>query len=316
MISITDPGQLPRIIQKAKLGNNLAVDVLRLDLIHPVVSGNKWFKLKYNLKAALDEGMKGILTFGGNHSNHVAATAAACKSAGLRSIGIIRGIQNQMTPTLTFAEGEGMIFEFISREKYNEKSSAVFLGELRERYPDFLIVPEGGNNHDGVRGCSEILTPELNHDFVFCACGTGATVAGLIVGSNRGQVVVGVNVLKGKNQLVGEVSDMLKRMSNNQSVGGNEMLEQNQITGHFITDRFAFGGYAAYDRELIDFKVKFEMENSIPLDYLYTTKLFFAVDSLLKGGILPERASLLVLHTGGPQGNPGYEQRYRISPLF
>ncbi len=69
--------------------NNVLLDVLRLDELHPVVSGNKWFKLTNYLQKAGQEGHKTVATFGGAFSNHIIATAFACKEKGLHSIGFI-----------------------------------------------------------------------------------------------------------------------------------------------------------------------------------------------------------------------------------
>src|SRR5690349_19086337 len=53
--------------------------IKREDLNHPFVSGNKWWKLKYNLEEAIKLGHTTLLTFGGAYSNHIYATAAATK---------------------------------------------------------------------------------------------------------------------------------------------------------------------------------------------------------------------------------------------
>src|SRR5258705_11431420 len=88
---------------------NVEVSVLRLDKIHPLISGNKWFKLRYYLEEAKQQKKNTIITFGGAWSNHIAATAAACKICGLNSIGIIRGEEPEnFSPTLTEARQVGM----------------------------------------------------------------------------------------------------------------------------------------------------------------------------------------------------------------
>ncbi|MGV0101597.1 hypothetical protein NSTCB13_00033 [Nostoc sp. DSM 114160] len=78
--------------------------VLRLDLMHPWVNGNKWFKLKYNLLEAKEKNFTTLLTFGGAYSNHIYATAAAGNLFGFRTIGVIRGEERlPLNLTLSFA---------------------------------------------------------------------------------------------------------------------------------------------------------------------------------------------------------------------
>ncbi len=161
------------------------IDVLRLDLIHPEYGGNKFFKLKQNLHKAQSLNLP-ILTFGGAHSNHIYSTAALCKKKGIGSFGVIRGeeMMIEQSPTLQFALECGMKLHFISREKYKEKTEDDLIEELKALYGNLLLVPEGGNNNEGVQGCMEILTEELKlYEYVFCACGTAATFSGIKVAS-------------------------------------------------------------------------------------------------------------------------------------
>jgi 1-aminocyclopropane-1-carboxylate deaminase len=289
------------------------MDVLRLDLLHPEVSGNKWFKLKFNLREALQQGKTSLLTFGGAYSNHIAATAVAASQLGLKSIGVIRGEnQSANNSTLSKAAKQGMQLYFVDREDYKNKNSAAFIHTLKEKFGDFYLVPEGGNNKLGLLGCKTIAEPFREYDYIFCACGTGATFAGLLLGKQSHQVLVGINVLKGENQLVHDVSQMLLKSGLNEGIElmGNEALESSQIEHSCITDRYAFSGYAGFDKLLIEFKADFEKEFKLPLDHVYTTKLFYAAFDLLKNKKLRKGASVLLVHSGGLQGNEGFEKRY------
>ena len=156
--------------------------IKRDDLIHEQISGNKWRKLKYNISEAVQQNHHTILTFGGAYSNHISATAFACKKVGLESIGIIRGEDDSTNPTLNFARENGMQLEFVSREDYRRKNEDDFLDELEQRFGRFFLVPEGGANGLGVRGCAEILSEvEEQFDIVCCSAGTGTTLAGLAI---------------------------------------------------------------------------------------------------------------------------------------
>lgn len=274
------------------------ISVLRLDLIHPEISGNKWFKLKYNLELAKQQNKNTIITFGGAYSNHIAATAFACKEQELKSIGIIRGESSSANnPTLSQAKKNGMELVFVSREDYKLKNEPDYLKELNKKYPNSFIIPEGGNNELGEKGCQEILTPELKqYDIIFCAYGTGNTFRGLTKSATPQQRVIGINVLKYK-----------------ESAWGNQ--ETNLI------HNYHFGGYAKHTDELLEFKKWFELTYNIPLDYVYTSKLFFGVFDLLKNSCHAERIrsvtknkKILIIHTGGLQGNKGYEERYNLNP--
>lgn len=262
--------------------------VLRLDLIHPEISGNKWFKLKYNLQQAHAENKNCILTFGGAYSNHIAATAFACNEAGLSCIGIIRGEESSANnPTLSFAKSNGMELQFVSREKYQQKREFNFLENIQQQYPNCYIVPEGGDNDLGQKGCEKILSTETNSfDFVFCAYGTGTTFKGIAKSALPHQQVLGINVLKYEAQ--------------NESAFGT------------ILNNYHFGGYAKHTSELLDFKTSFEKAYHIPLDYVYTAKAFYAAFDLINQGKIAKDKKILLIHSGGLQGNKGYEERYKL----
>ena len=263
--------------------------MLRLDLIHPQISGNKWFKLKYNLEEAKKQGCDTILTFGGAFSNHIHATAVACNQFGFKSIGIIRGEKESETnSTLSEAKKFGMELQFVSREEYKRKSDNDFISELKTKFDNFYLIPEGGDNLLGEKGCEEILPSENDFDSIFCACGTRTTFKGISKSLNANQKLYGISVLKGDG-----------------SINSNPNI---------IND-YHFGGYAKHTEELLNFKNRFEKENNIPLDYVYTAKLFFAVQDLISKNKIAINSKILIIHSGGLQGNAGYEARYRLMPI-
>lgn len=270
--------------------NSQEIGVLRLDLLHPEVSGNKWFKLRYNIRAAIDAGKTSLLTFGGAYSNHIAATAAACKTAGLRSIGMIRGDETRvLNPTLQKAANDGMTICWMDRATYQQKEDAELLIALEAQYPDAFIVPEGGGNEHGIRGCTEILSAETSaYQTICCAIGTGATFEGIRRSLQPSQFLAGIPVLKGFEKI-------------------NHANAETHTGYHF-------GGYAKHRPELLAFKEIFESTYRIPLDYVYTAKLFYAVFDLLDKGSISKNSRVLIVHSGGLQGNAGYEARYSLKP--
>lgn len=270
--------------------NDYTIGVLRLDLLHPEISGNKWFKLKYNLEQATKENKNTIITFGGAFSNHIAATAVACKLAGLKSIGIIRGEETSSNnPTLSLAKENGMELLLVSRDEYSQKVDGAYLQRLRYMYPEAFVIPEGGDNKLGQKGCEEILRQETgDYSTIFCAYGTGTTFKGLAKSLTPSQYITAVNVLKYE---------------------ANAHEPQTQILNNYH-----FGGYAKHTIELLDFKLWFENSYSMPLDYVYTCKLFFAAFDLMKHQKLDKQKAILIIHSGGLQGNKGYEERYNLKP--
>lgn len=279
--------------------------VLREDLIHKEISGNKWRKLKYNLQEAKKKEFDTILTFGGAYSNHIAATAAAGNYLGLKTIGVIRGEETlPLNSTLALASKNGMQFKYVSRTQYreNNKYENSFIKSLKNEYGDFYLVPEGGSNVLAVKGCTEILD-NVNIDFnVVCsACGTGGTLAGIIASTEK--QVLGFPALKGGEFLKKDIELLLNSYSAQfDSVFNNE-------DWNLITD-YHFGGYAKVKPELIEFVQQFKEKHNIPLDLIYTGKMMFGIFDLLNNTTKLNNQTIIVVHTGGLQGNSGLEERF------
>ncbi|WP_411688137.1 1-aminocyclopropane-1-carboxylate deaminase/D-cysteine desulfhydrase [Acinetobacter indicus] len=263
------------------------ISIKRLDLIHPQISGNKFFKLKYNLLAARQQGFEKVLTFGGAYSNHIAATAFASHKFGFQSLGMIRGeelAQRPFNPTLATAQKFGMQLEFISRNAYRQKDQPDFLQHLQQQYPDFYLIPEGGTNALAVQGCREILTAEdAQFDLICCAVGTGGTFAGLIEASQQHQQLLGFSALKG-DFLTHEVAQLTTKRN------------------WRILDDYCCGGYAKTTPELIQFIQTFEQRYNIPLEQVYTGKMLRGIFDLIDQDKIGPDQKILLIHTGGLQG--------------
>lgn len=263
------------------------ISIKRLDLIHPQISGNKFFKLKYNLLAARQQGFEKVLTFGGAYSNHIAATAFAAHKFGFQSLGMIRGeelAQRPFNPTLATAQQFGMQLEFISRNAYRQKDQPDFLQHLQQQYPDFYLIPEGGTNALAVQGCREILTAEdAQFDLICCAVGTGGTFAGLIEASQQHQQLLGFSALKG-DFLTHEVAQLTTKRN------------------WRILDDYCCGGYAKTTPELIQFIQTFEQRYNIPLEQVYTGKMLRGIFDLIDQDKIGPDQKILLIHTGGLQG--------------
>ncbi len=270
----------------------LRADVLRLDKIHAEISGNKWFKLKYYFEKAKVLNKKTLISFGGTYSNHILALAAAAKMYGFNSVGFIRGEEPVvLSHTLVAAKKFGMTLKFFSRQEYNslknqaEYNNTDILGE------DALIIPEGGAGPEGILGAEDIMSliPFEDYSHICCAMGTGATLAGLANCAGPYHQLIGVSVIKGTRGF----EPMNLSWTRDKSV-----LEKLRII-----HEDHFGGYAKYSRQLVDFMNSVFSESQIPTDFVYTGKLFYSIVRLSSVNQFPAGSRILVLHTGGLQGN-------------
>ena len=286
-----EPSVLHNVNYPAWDKNNIQVSVLREDLVHPFINGNKWRKLKYNLIDFEASGKKTLLTFGGVYSNHLVACAAAAKEKQINSIGIIRG-EEVVNDYLNFMCSCGMKLFFISRSDYRNKKNEEYILELLNELiankiindvSDVFIIPEGGANAAAVKGASEIMD-EVRHDTqcIVCACGTGATVAGLSKNLLPHQKVIGISVLKAEGYFENEIENL----------GG----DLKNIT---IINDYHFGGYAKRNKTLTDFIDNFYLKTKIPSEPVYTGKLFFAVEDLIRINYFKSGSKVTLIHTGG-----------------
>ncbi len=274
--------------QKLNLDAAVSVTVKRLDQIHPQISGNKFFKLKYNLLEAQKQGLNKVLTFGGAYSNHIAATAYAAHLFGFKSVGVIRGEELAAKPlnsTLATAQQFGMQLHFVSREHYRLKDQPEYLAALNQQFPEHFILPEGGTNPLAIQGCKEILNTEdlQNYDVICCAVGTGGTISGIIEASAEHQTILGFSALKG---------DFLQ----------HDVKQWTTKKNWQITDAYCCGGYAKITPELLHFMQSFEAEHNIPLEQVYTAKMMAGLFDLIEQNYFPRGSRILVIHTGGLQG--------------
>lgn len=287
---------------------NIRLYVLREDLIHPEISGNKWRKLKYNIQEAKNQGFSKLVTYGGAYSNHIAATAAAGRDYGIETIGIIRGEETlPLNNTLQIAANNGMKFKYVSRSFYrNNKYNSTFLEELKHEFGDFYLVPEGGSNAFAVKGCTEIKNNIIvNFDVITCANGTGGTIAGIIASLDNSKEIIGFPALKGGEFLVNDI----QRLLNEYSLKFDAAIENNNWK---LNTDFHFGGYGKINNELVDFVNEFNYKHNIPLDLIYTGKMMFGIYQTIKTTNQLNGRKIVVVHTGGLQGNKGFEERFGI----
>lgn len=280
---------------------NIELSIMRLDLIHPRVSGNKFFKLKYNLAQAQKEGKDTLLTFGGAYSNHIFATAEAAKADDFQSIGIIRGERTEsLNPTLFHAESLGMKLHFVDRETYRMKTEANFINQLKDLFGDFFLIPEGGTNELAIKGTREIIGEnESQFSHFVVSIGTGGTFAGLAASVSSNQKLIGFSSLKGEF-IHSEIEKLLSDYQIH-SAGSYQVISECH-----------FGGYAKHTPELIAFIQDFHENFGVVLDPIYTGKMAFGIWDLIKKDFFEPQSKILMIHTGGLQGNIGFTERTGI----
>ncbi|MET4140131.1 pyridoxal-phosphate dependent enzyme [Pedobacter sp. UYP1] len=281
-------------LQQLKHAHLFRLWVKRDDLIDPYISGNKWRKLKYILKAAATENKNHLVTFGGAYSNHLVATASAAARSGLKATAFVRGekVNNEM---LVLCSLYGMELIFIDREAYKDKRACYL--EYAAKHADTYFIDEGGASAEAALGCAEIIA-ELPKDIdhLFCAAGTGTTAAGLLQGIQKAGLKMKLHVIP-----------VLK--------GGDFIREE---IGHYVaTDErlilhteYHFGGYAKTKPELLDFIKVFTAEHGMLIDPVYTAKMFFAINDLGFKNYFAQEEKVIALHTGGLLGIMGMKNLF------
>lgn len=277
------------IIQLADI-NGVSVSIKREDLIHQEVSGNKFWKLFFNLEEYLTSTPKNplVITFGGAFSNHIAATAALGKLLNIKTLGIIRGeeLANewQQNPTLAKAAANGMEFKFISRTRYRDKEN--FANEIENKFPDALIIPEGGTNENAVEGIRFMVDERTKHfDYLCCPVGTGGTVAGISKFAAKGQKVLGFKVVNDDS-----LFEKVFALSGSRNF---ELIEA------------ADGGYGKIKDETVDLVNDYYAKYEIPLEPIYTGKMMRKLLEMIDEGYFEKGTKILAFHTGGLQGIDG-----------
>lgn len=266
----------------------IQLQVLRLDKIHPVISGNKIFKLRYFLDEVTNQK---LVTFGGAYSNHLVATAFACKEKNMDCIGIVRGERpKELSHTLQHCVEYGMELNFISREEYDKKEDARFIDVLKNKYGDCIIIPEGGYGVKGAKGAAAIMDyidDDVTH--ICCAIGTATTAAGLLLHAKPRQKIIAFPALKSLN-------DIEQRLA---------FLTEGKFNRHQIKIEkdYHFGGYAKKNERLISFMNELYKGYQLPTDFVYTGKMMFGVMDMIEKDRFFPCSKICIIHTGGLQGN-------------
>ncbi|WP_439858964.1 1-aminocyclopropane-1-carboxylate deaminase/D-cysteine desulfhydrase [Pseudomonas sp. MBLB4136] len=274
----------------------IEVAVLRLDLIDPLISGNKWFKLAPHLRAAAVAGAEGLISLGGAHSNHLHALAAAGHRFGFPTVGLLRGLE-QETPTVRDLQAFGMRLHWLGYGGYRARHHASFWTPWRQRYPELHPLPEGGGGLTGALGCaplSAMVREQLaglgwtDYDGWWLAAGTGTTLAGLVLAEAGAHPVYGALAVPANHGVAEQVQAILREAR--VADGGYRLLDACR------------GGFAKVDGQLLEFIHRSEVGSGVPLEPLYTAKALMALRQWVEAGYFARSTRLLFVHTGGLQG--------------
>ncbi|MCY0978071.1 1-aminocyclopropane-1-carboxylate deaminase/D-cysteine desulfhydrase [Chryseobacterium wangxinyae] len=286
----------PIPIQEISVEKNIRLFIKREDLIHPDISGNKYWKLFFNINNYLEDKPKNplIITFGGAYSNHISSISAVGKLSETQTLGIIRGEELEKkwidNPTLVLAKKNGMNFKFVSREEYRHKEKLTEI--LQQEFPNALIIPEGGTNENAINGIKMMLNNDTkDFDYLCTAVGTGGTVSGISEFCEDNQKVIGFKVVD---------DDSLQ----------NKISELTTKRNFHLTDA-SYGGYGKINDDNIRFINDFKMKFEIPLEPIYTGKMMQKIFEMIDDNYFPEGSKILCFHTGGLQGIAGANKLLR-----
>jgi len=277
--------------------------IQRDDLIHPIVSGNKWRKLVGHVQQMEVEGKRCLITFGGAYSNHLVATAVVAQAADFRCIGILRGEEEMQNRYLDIANVAGMELHGVSRSLYRDKAAALdnVLLKLNLSHEDIFVVAEGGSGPLGFIGFHDLVRDWQKSgnrvEHIFHASATGTTAVGLRKALD--QSTMNDNVLK---QVAVHSVIVLKNLTEQETFAQAHGLDLHGLQG------YEFGGYAKSTQALDDFVQSVSVRNNIAFEPIYTGKALFALNDWLtdqklsgaleldvESGIYP----VVFLHTGG-----------------
>ena len=295
----------PSIQSILSFSRSQKVDLLRLDSLHPIVSGNKFYKLRFYIAAAIQNGCSTVVSFGGPYSNHIVALAFTAKEAGLNSIGYIRtNADEPMTPSLEEAKAYGMELVYLGRTDFQSKKASILKTSAAKS--DTYFIDEGGYGTIGAKGAATILTENdtAHYNYIVCAVGTGTMLAGCIKAASPNQKIIGIPVLKNEGSIESEINALLiDKNDPNYDPYNDSSNDKKNSHSYTLLHQFHQGGYAKTNPTMIDFMNRLWDTEKIPTDIVYTSKLLFGVEQLIQENYFEKDASILVIHSGGLQGN-------------
>jgi 1-aminocyclopropane-1-carboxylate deaminase len=275
--------------------HGITLAVKRDDLLHPLISGNKWRKLKYALIPVIEANTKHIISFGGGFSNHLHALGYCCQQLNIQFTAIIRGNYSQNpSPMLQDLMNWNANINYVDRYTYQQRAVPDYLKSIQQQYPSAVIIPEGGSQQQALQGVGEIIQElQRQYDYILAPVASGGTLAGLITGVSEQHTltdttIIGIGVLKGEGYLEQLVTDLL--------------TTQQHTNNWHINHDYHFGGYAKSNDNLRHFCQDFHQQTDIKIEPVYSGKLFFGLRNLIEIGYFPEKSRILTLHTGGLQG--------------
>ena len=277
------------------------VYIKRDDLIHNIISGNKWRKLKYNLLHFKNLNKKGIISMGGAYSSHILALAYLCKEYSIPCVLLVRGEKTSpLNDILSKCKSYNAVIKYFNRDHYRDHNLVKCF--ISKSYNEYFFIPEGGANYQGIYGCQKITDEiKIPFDYIFCEVGTGATFSGIVSSLKKNQICFGTVVLKGAEKINTSISNFFE-------IQMKTKLKKQYIISH----KYHFGGYAKNNSKLINFMREFKSITGIRTDPIYSGKLFYSLIDQLKNNESLKDKTIIALHSGGISGNVGFEKRYQL----
>jgi 1-aminocyclopropane-1-carboxylate deaminase/D-cysteine desulfhydrase-like pyridoxal-dependent ACC family enzyme len=275
------PSPLQEISDEHTQKAGIQIFLKRDDLIHPIISGNKWRKLELIFEDAENSGASTLLSFGGPYSNHLHALAFAANEFQFKSIGIVRANENEaLTPTLSDCQKWNMQLWKPGRALFDNRHSPEFLNLLKEKFGDFYLIDDGGDHPLAEKNCGTILSEiPLVPDHVCCPVGTGTTLRGI------------AKTAISKTQLHGYLCS-----------SGTSVIEAKVPSKVRLTSAFCEGGFAKKSERLTEFMKWFEHQHGIKLDAVYNGKMMMGIYEEMKRGMFRKGETVVAVNTGGQMG--------------
>lgn len=266
------------------------VSIIRGDLIHPIVSGNKLYKLLPAIERAIEQSASHLISVGGRYSNHLHALAWVGHQLNIPTVALVSGFAEQAeTATLKDCRAWGMDIHFVSRSRYQQRYQAEFWQPWQHKFPNAQVIYEGGWSPADLKSSGlwwQSIASEI--EVVVCAVGSGSMLAGLLLTKPKGVSVIGVPAFRDPDEYAALREKLI-------SAGVAETDIQ-------LWSGFAGRGFGKLTDDEAAFMNKFEREQELLLDPVYTVKAFYALEQMLTKHPDLNRKKIAVIHSGGLQG--------------